>query len=120
MRAMPFSTSVATFVNATAWTVYAAVVVRAPRPPLWLLRLAHPRAAQLRPAPSPSLTPVAAPGSFRTHPAAPTIPPAPAQSGDPFVLVPNVLGMAAGSVQLALFARFGVYRGPPKAEDTIV
>ena len=42
------------------------------------------------------------------------------QTGDPFVMVPNVLGMAAGAVQLALFAKFGVYHGPPKAEDTRV
>lgn len=28
MRAMPFSTSAATFVNATAWTIYAVVIVR--------------------------------------------------------------------------------------------
>lgn len=41
-------------------------------------------------------------------------------SRDPFVYVPNVLGMAAGAVQLALFARFGIYRGPPKGEDTRV
>lgn len=35
-------------------------------------------------------------------------------------MVPNVLGMAAGAVQLGLFAKFGVFRGPPKGEDTRV
>lgn len=54
------------------------------------------------------------------HPPASNLPYPTPQSGDPFVMVPNVLGMAAGAVQLALFAKFGIYRGPPKAEDTRV
>ena len=40
---------------------------------------------------------------------------------DRFVIVPNALGCAASVLQLALFARFGIYRGTEskeKAEDS--